>query len=77
MNGHLELEGLMKRRVILGSLVSLLAIAPGHALAEGWSSKVPGGQRVGPKFADHLKGPSTPQPKGKGPSKGKKRDARS
>lgn len=64
----------MRRSTVLGMAVVLL-LACGLAVAGDWSSKVPAGRRVGPKYGDFLKKERVPaRPKSQGSKKIEKKD---
>lgn len=68
----------MRRIWVFALAAAVLALPCGRAYSEGWTSKIPATQRVGPKYGDMLKNGkvATPQPLNRRPQKGKKKDAR-
>jgi hypothetical protein len=65
----------MRRIAVFGLAVAVLALTCGRAFADGWTSKTPANQPVGPKYGDYLKNGkiNAPQPSDKRPQQGKKK----
>lgn len=66
----------MKRTVILALAAVLLAVPCGAASPDGWTSKIPATQHIGPKYGDYLKRGFTPSPlPTRGPQKSRKKNS--